>query len=100
MIRTIVYLVFAVIVLSILRAFIGFAMKGLAALFSGSGSANQTGAADNPRSVPSGGVLRRDPVCGTYVSENASLKLTSGDAVYHFCSPECRERFQTTKARS
>ena len=32
-------------------------------------------------------------VCGTYVAVDSSLKKISGGKVYHFCSPECRERF-------
>jgi YHS domain-containing protein len=38
-------------------------------------------------------LLQQDPVCGTYVSVETSLKKLTGGRVYHFCSPECRERF-------
>jgi YHS domain-containing protein len=38
-------------------------------------------------------MLQCDPVCGTYVAVDSSLKKISGGKVYHFCSPECRERF-------
>jgi YHS domain-containing protein len=38
--------------------------------------------------------LRRDPVCGTYVSEEVSYTLEHAGEVHHFCSLECRERFR------
>jgi YHS domain-containing protein len=38
-------------------------------------------------------VLQMDPVCGTYVSVETSLKRIVAGKVYHFCSPECRNRF-------
>ena len=47
-----------------------------------------------PPPVPAGGELKRDPVCGTYVSAATSLSRTvSGETVY-FCSKECRDRFR------
>jgi YHS domain-containing protein len=38
--------------------------------------------------------LARDPVCGTYVSPRNALSLTTGDAIHHFCSEQCRTEFQ------
>jgi len=40
--------------------------------------------------------LHRDPVCGTYVSPEVSLKLEHNGQVHHFCSAQCRERFPFT----
>lgn len=37
--------------------------------------------------------LQQDPVCGTYVSVETSLKKLVGGRVIHFCSPECRNRY-------
>ena len=39
----------------------------------------------------------RDPVCGAFVSPELSHRLKRGDETFHFCSPECRGRFQETK---
>ena len=47
-----------------------------------------------PPEVPSGGELKKDPVCGTYVSASASLTRTVNGAVLHFCSPECRDKYR------
>jgi YHS domain-containing protein len=37
--------------------------------------------------------LQRDPVCGTFVSPEISVKLKQGSQILHFCSAECRERY-------
>jgi YHS domain-containing protein len=50
-------------------------------------------AAQPQPTVQSGGVLKKDPVCGTYVSTNTAVTRTvNGDLVY-FCSQECAGKF-------
>jgi len=49
-----------------------------------------------PPSVPAGGELKKDPVCGTYVSTAASVTRTVDGSVVHFCSKECRDRFRVS----
>ena len=44
--------------------------------------------------VPAGGELKKDPVCGTYVSTSASVTRTVGGQVMYFCSKECRDKFK------
>lgn len=44
--------------------------------------------------VPAGGTLRKDPVCGTFVSESVAKTLSSGGKTHHFCSDECVRKFQ------
>ena len=47
-----------------------------------------------PQQEPGSTLLQQDPVCGTYVSVETSLKkLVKGQVVY-FCSPECRNRYR------
>jgi YHS domain-containing protein len=45
-------------------------------------------------SVQQGGELKKDPVCGTYVSTAASLTRTVNGEVLHFCSKECRDKYR------
>jgi YHS domain-containing protein len=40
-------------------------------------------------------MLQQDPVCGTYVAVDTSLKRVVGGHVFHFCSDACRDRFRT-----
>jgi len=38
-------------------------------------------------------MLQQDPVCGTYVAVDSSLKRIINGRVFHFCSPECRDKY-------
>jgi YHS domain-containing protein len=44
--------------------------------------------------VVSGGELKKDPVCGTYVSTALAVTRTVNGEVVHFCSKECRDRYR------
>ena len=43
--------------------------------------------------VISGGELKKDPVCGTYVSEALSVTRKVNGQLLHFCSKECRDKY-------
>lgn len=44
--------------------------------------------------VQAGGELKKDPVCGTYVSTAVSIsRIVKGQPVY-FCSEECSRKFR------
>lgn len=48
---------------------------------------------DAPAAPSAGGELKKDPVCGTYVSTSLGLtRKLKGETVY-FCSKECRDKF-------
>ncbi len=42
----------------------------------------------------SGGVLKKDPVCGTYVSTTTAVTRTMHGELVYFCSKECAEKFR------
>jgi YHS domain-containing protein len=42
------------------------------------------------------GRMARDPVCGTFVSTDLSQRLDQGGETLHFCSRDCRERYEKT----
>ena len=44
--------------------------------------------------VQTGGELKKDPVCGTYVSTATSLSRTVNGKILYFCSPECRDKYK------
>jgi YHS domain-containing protein len=44
--------------------------------------------------VRSGGELKKDPVCGTYVSPAASITRTVNGEVLYFCSRECSDKYR------
>jgi YHS domain-containing protein len=44
--------------------------------------------------VVAGGELKKDPVCGTYVSTGASVTRTVNGELLHFCSKDCRDKYR------
>jgi YHS domain-containing protein len=93
MLRFIFYLLTTVIMISLIRMVAGFLMKSIAMFLQGS----QSGPAGHSTasSVPRSGELKKDPVCGTFISTGSSVKKTVGGAVVHFCSVDCRDKFQS-----
>lgn len=39
------------------------------------------------------GEMVKDPICGSYVEADSSIKVRDGSKVHHFCSYECRQKF-------
>lgn len=90
MIRALAYLIASVLVISVVRSIIGIVLKGFGDLFHPETSARST---PRPPSVPAGGELKKDPVCGTFISTATAIHKRVGGEVYYFCSPECRDKF-------
>jgi YHS domain-containing protein len=38
--------------------------------------------------------LKKDPVCGTYVSADTSVTKKIDGRIVHFCSPACRDKYR------
>lgn len=47
-----------------------------------------------PTTASPGGELKRDPVCGTYVSADTSVTKRINGQTVHFCSPACRDKYR------
>lgn len=47
---------------------------------------------DTPQVVV-GGELKKDPVCGTYVSASVAVTRRVKGEIIYFCSAECRDKF-------
>lgn len=90
MIRFVLILLATVFAITLLRGIAGIVMKAAADLFSPSGQPP----AKRP-DIPLSGELKRDPVCGTYVSAATSVKRSVGGQVVHYCSAECRDKHRT-----
>ena len=88
MVRAVLYLFLAVILISVLRSVIGVVGKAVSAFLN-----TNSAAPSSPTELPKTGELKRDPVCGTYVSTATSIKRTVEGRVVHFCSPACSEKY-------
>ena len=51
-------------------------------------------ASRQPPTVRSGGELKKNPVCGTYVSTAASIARTVNGEVFYFCSQKCSGQYR------
>jgi YHS domain-containing protein len=61
------------------------------------GSMNSSVVHRPPKQAPTvhtGGELKKDPVCGTYVSVDASVKKKVNGETLHFCSAVCRDKYR------
>lgn len=44
------------------------------------------------RKVASGELIK-DPICGTYVDRDGTIRVREGEKIHVFCSYECRDKF-------
>jgi YHS domain-containing protein len=97
MFRAIFYLLLSVVVITVAKSIIGIVLRGVAEAMKPGSS---TGAAPRqPNQVPLTGELKKDPVCGTYISAATSIQEKVGGQTFHFCSPECRDKYVASLAR-
>jgi YHS domain-containing protein len=98
MFRAIFYLILTVFVVTVLKSIVGIVLKGFSEAVK-SGSNTPGTAPPTPNQIPLSGELKKDPVCGTYIAAATSIKEKVGGQTYHFCSPECRDKYVASLAR-
>lgn len=102
MFRFIFYLLFTVVAITVLKSIVGIVLKGVAEAMKPGSAAQGSAPGGAPRTagqVPLSGELKKDPVCGTYISTATSVKERVGAETHHFCSQECRDKYVATVAR-
>jgi len=73
-----------------------FVRAVIRSIFQGLKNAGAPAPQPAPRQAPvihSGGELKKDPVCGTYVSTAVSVTRKIDGELVHFCSKECRDKY-------
>lgn len=91
MIRALAYLIATVLVIGVVRSIIGIVLKGFSDLFRPPASPES---GSRSPSVPVAGELKKDPVCGTFISTSTEFQKKAGGETYYFCSAECRDKFK------
>lgn len=86
MVRTFIYILVALFLIIFLRAAAGIIGKAVAQLFE---PESERARRETPRIE-----LKKDPVCGIYVSADTKVRKTVGGKEYYFCSESCRDRFK------
>jgi len=99
MFRAIFELLMTVLVIFFLRAVMRTIFKGFGDLMRPGANPNASQQSGAPNAVPLTGELKKDPVCGTYISVATSIKETVGGETVHFCSKECRDKYVASLAR-
>lgn len=99
LIRVIEFLVGLMVVLTMVRSVVGFITKmytGQSDTSPQQSSQQRAGNSSRPQSssVASGGELKKDPVCGTFISTATAFQKHAGGQTHYFCSTECRDKFR------
>ena len=82
------FIVLPVLLFYVVRAILASIIEGFRSTLSPQSAAKQ------PPAARSGGELKKDPVCGTYVSTAASITRTVNGEVFYFCSKECSDKYR------
>ena len=90
MFRALIYTILGIFVIAVVRMIAGTLARGVSELFQ-----EETAASKKAQSPPAtgGGALKRDPVCGTYVPVDNSVRKSVNGEVLYFCSPDCRDKY-------
>jgi YHS domain-containing protein len=99
MFRVILYLIFAVILISVLRAILRIISKGFGELMSPGASQPGQSSQAKGKQVPLTGELKKDPACGTYIAAATSIQEKVGGEIFYFCSKQCRDKYVASLAR-
>jgi len=91
MFRGILYLVIGLLILTFVRSVMAMITKAFGELFNA--SSGPPGSSSHPASTPTGGELKKDPVCGTFISTATAFQKAAGGQTYYFCSTACRDKF-------
>jgi len=89
MMRTLIYLLLSIFLITFVRAAVGLIGKAVAQLFQPS-SPTSTGGA-----TAAGGELKQCSTCGVYTSKATVLRQKVGGKEHYFCSSSCREKLRS-----
>jgi len=83
-------LILFLIAISVIRAVISYVQRAFTGVRPPTGVRGAAGTPGTPATM-----LQQDPVCGTYVAVDSSLKRVVNGRVLHFCSAECRDKYSS-----
>ncbi len=62
-------------------------------MFAGDAKRRQQEAKKEEETLIAKGEMVKDPICGSYVAVDNSVKARQGERILHFCSYECRDKY-------
>jgi YHS domain-containing protein len=99
MFRFLAELIVFVIAVSVIRSVVSYVQRAFmggrmpSARVPGGAQGSTHGATHGSNPGAGATILQQDPVCGTYVAIDSSLKRVVNGQVLHFCSVECRDKY-------
>ena len=84
MVRNLLYILVGLLLIVFLRAAVGLIGRAVAQLFEPDSQGGRASSVE----------LKKDPVCGIYVSSETKVRKTVDGKEYYFCSESCRDRFK------
>lgn len=72
---------------------IGVALFLVYKLFMGDKKKKEMEKAETTKKKAASGEMIKDPICGTYVEKDGSIRVKEGEKVHVFCSYECRDKY-------
>ena len=72
---------------------IGVALFVIYKLFTGDKKKRDMDKDKTIKSKVASGEMVKDPICGTYVEKDGSIRVREGENVHVFCSYECRDKY-------
>jgi YHS domain-containing protein len=93
MLSFLVRVILFAIAISALRSVINMVQRAFSGGRTQQPTVRATRGAPNSPQPAADTMLQQDPVCGTYVAVDTSLKRVVNGRVIHFCSPECRDKY-------
>ena len=90
--RGIIYLIVSILVVTFIRMVLVMIRSGFQDMMRSEGTAAPS--PKPPPTQPGGGHLVRDPVCGTYVSEQSPHRKSVKGQEFAYCSDACRDKHQ------
>ena len=95
MFRLLTYMLLAVFLITVVRSMLGIILRGFSEMLR-SNVASKSAPKFRPTvppTVPLTGELKKDPVCGTYISAATSMRQTVQGQTFYFCSTQCRDKY-------
>jgi YHS domain-containing protein len=89
--RALAYLIFGILLLTIIRSVLG----AFGQLFTNFTVGPEKPAAGSRAGLATPQTLEKDPVCGTFVAASTDLKKVRDGKTYYFCSAACRDKFRS-----
>jgi YHS domain-containing protein len=93
MIRTILWILASILLITFIRGVIGILAKGVSQVFQPDQTASSQASHPQPQDSGFGGELVKDPMCGVFISPATAEKKVVHGVTHYFCSVGCRDKF-------